>query len=93
MANLLGEVYLTKTTDRAKGVADLTGKFDLADYRGKHVALKANFNSADPFPASTHLTRFEPSSTRSKAQAQNQSRWQNAAAWATPETYSNIWAS
>ena len=25
------------------------------DYSGKQVALKANFNSADPFPASTHL--------------------------------------
>jgi uncharacterized protein (DUF362 family) len=55
MANLLGEVYITKTTDRTKGVATLLSKFDLADYRGKKIALKANFNSADPFPASTHL--------------------------------------
>jgi uncharacterized protein (DUF362 family) len=30
-------------------------QFGLGDYAGKQVALKANFNSADPFPASTHL--------------------------------------
>ncbi len=28
--------------------------FDLGSLSGKKVALKANFNSADPFPASTH---------------------------------------
>jgi uncharacterized protein (DUF362 family) len=33
----------------------LLGKFGLKDYVGKQVALKANFNSADPFPASTHI--------------------------------------
>jgi uncharacterized protein (DUF362 family) len=27
----------------------------LQDFSGKRVAIKANFNSADPFPASTHL--------------------------------------
>jgi uncharacterized protein (DUF362 family) len=30
-------------------------KFDISDYAGKTVALKANYNSADPFPASTHI--------------------------------------
>jgi uncharacterized protein (DUF362 family) len=33
----------------------LLKKFDLDGYFGKQVALKANFNSADPFPASTHI--------------------------------------
>ena len=33
----------------------MMSKFDLADFSGKTVALKANFNSADPFPASTHI--------------------------------------
>jgi len=50
-----GEVFVLKTTDRASGVPQLMSKFDLADYSGKTVALKANFNSADPFPASTHI--------------------------------------
>lgn len=55
MANSLSEVFILKTTDRATGVPALLSKFNLGDYSGKQVALKANFNSADPFPASTHL--------------------------------------
>jgi uncharacterized protein (DUF362 family) len=54
MANSLGEVFVLKTADRAAGIPALLGKFDLDDYSGKTVALKANYNSADPFPASTH---------------------------------------
>jgi uncharacterized protein (DUF362 family) len=49
------EVYILKTTNRATGVPTIINKFDLGGYFDKHVALKANFNSADPFPASTHL--------------------------------------
>ena len=49
------EVFVLKTSDRASGVPALMSKFDLADFSGKTVALKANFNSADPFPASTHI--------------------------------------
>jgi uncharacterized protein (DUF362 family) len=55
MVNSLGEVFVLKTTNRATGVPALFSKFDLDDYSGKQVALKANYNSADPFPASTHL--------------------------------------
>jgi uncharacterized protein (DUF362 family) len=55
LANSSGEVFVLKTTDRATGVPALLKKFGLTDYSGKQVALKANFNSADPFPASTHL--------------------------------------
>lgn len=55
MAASLGEVFVLKTTDRATGIPWLLKKFDLDSYSGKQVALKANFNSADPFPASTHL--------------------------------------
>ena len=50
-----GEVFIIKTSDRNAGVKSLLSKFDLSEFGGKHVALKANFNSADPFPASTHL--------------------------------------
>ena len=55
MANPHREVFIFKTTDRATGIPAVLKKFDLSDYAGKHVALKANYNSADPFPASTHL--------------------------------------
>ena len=55
MANSMGEVFILKTIDRATGVPALLNKIGLGDYSGKSVALKANFNSADAFPASTHL--------------------------------------
>lgn len=55
MANSTGEVFILKTNDRTAGVPALLNKLDLTDYKGKTVALKANFNSADPFPASTHI--------------------------------------
>jgi uncharacterized protein (DUF362 family) len=55
MAGFLGEVFILKTTNRAKGVPILLSKLGLNDFSGKQVALKANFNSADSFPESTHL--------------------------------------
>jgi uncharacterized protein (DUF362 family) len=51
----VGEVFVIRSSDRADGVEKLLSQFDLDEYSGKRVALKANFNSADPFPASTHL--------------------------------------
>jgi uncharacterized protein (DUF362 family) len=54
-----GEVFLLKTTDRNAGIKSLLRKFDLSNFAGKRVALKANFNSADPFPASTHLDTLQ----------------------------------
>ena len=50
-----GEVFLIKTSDRELGIKSLLKNFDLKEYHGKKVALKANFNSSDPFPASTHI--------------------------------------
>lgn len=50
-------VALLAGTDRATAVPavlDMLG-FGAGWLRGKHVALKANFNSADPPPGSTHL--------------------------------------
>jgi uncharacterized protein (DUF362 family) len=55
MANSLGEVFILKTADRITGIPTILNKIGLADYSDKRVALKANFNSADPFPASTHI--------------------------------------
>jgi len=53
------EVFLIKTNDRNFGIKKIFEKFDLKDYYGKTIALKANFNSADPFPASTHIDTLE----------------------------------
>jgi len=49
------EVYILKTTDRKSAIPPLLNQFDLANFNGKPVALKANYNSADPYPASTHI--------------------------------------
>jgi uncharacterized protein (DUF362 family) len=53
------DVYLIKTEDRTEGIDLLLRKFSLSEFSGKNVAIKANFNSADPFPASTHLQTLE----------------------------------
>jgi uncharacterized protein (DUF362 family) len=48
------EVFLIKTEDRVDGINTLLDQFAL-DVKDDHIALKANYNSADPFPASTHI--------------------------------------
>ncbi len=48
-------VYVLKTTDRAAGVKRLLERFPISDLKGLKVAIKANFNSSDPYPASTHI--------------------------------------
>jgi uncharacterized protein (DUF362 family) len=48
------QVFVLKTTDRNSGVKKLFRQVGLDGFDGKKVALKANYNSADPFPASTH---------------------------------------
>lgn len=53
------EVYLVKTSDRARGVSRLLERFDLEEFSREKIALKANFNSADPFPASTHIQTLQ----------------------------------
>ena len=53
------EVFLIRTCERDSGVQSLLQRFRLDDYSGKRIALKANYNSADPFPASTHLDTLE----------------------------------
>ena len=48
------QVFLTASSDRYAAIRVLFEHAGLGDLSGKTVALKANFNSADPFPASTH---------------------------------------
>lgn len=48
-------VYLVRTTDRADGIRRGLTALGFPAVRGKQVVIKPNFNSADEFPASTHL--------------------------------------
>lgn len=47
-------VALIKTADRAAGIKRSIKLLEVNPVRGKRVLLKPNFNTADPFPASTH---------------------------------------
>jgi len=49
------KVYVIKTNSRESGVKELLKYFDIGNLSGKRVAIKANYNSYDPFPASTHI--------------------------------------
>ena len=46
---------MVKTKDRYSGINNLLDYFNINEFSEDKVALKANFNSADPFPASTHI--------------------------------------
>ncbi len=48
-------VYLIHTTDRAEAIRRGIAALGLPSARGKRVVIKPNFNSADEYPASTHL--------------------------------------
>ncbi|MFO7966996.1 MAG: DUF362 domain-containing protein [Archaeoglobaceae archaeon] len=52
-SNKRAGVYVIKTEDREKGVRELVSYFDRPLDR---VAIKPNYNSADQFPAATHLS-------------------------------------
>ncbi len=52
-------VALIKTRDRTQGVARAVGLLEVNPVKGKQVLLKPNFNTADPFPASTHNDTLE----------------------------------
>lgn len=52
------EVFIVKTAEREFGVKTLLGQFRTDEFKGK-LAIKANYNSADPFPASTHISTLE----------------------------------
>jgi uncharacterized protein (DUF362 family) len=54
MSNNDGSVFLVKTDNRKEGIKDLLENFDMTDFKDKNIAVKANYNSQDPFPASTH---------------------------------------
>lgn len=47
-------VSLVRTSDRASGIERAVELLGVNPVGGKNVLLKPNFNTADPFPASTH---------------------------------------
>jgi uncharacterized protein (DUF362 family) len=48
------KIALIKTQDRKTGVREAVRLLDIPSMKGKKIFLKPNFNTADPFPASTH---------------------------------------
>ncbi len=53
------EIYIAGAQDRRDGVERVLNEFDLSGFSGGSVALKANYNSADPTPASTHIDTLD----------------------------------
>jgi uncharacterized protein (DUF362 family) len=49
------EILIVSASDRTTDVQRVLGEIDLSDFSGSEIALKANFNSADPPPASTPI--------------------------------------
>jgi uncharacterized protein (DUF362 family) len=52
--NSMTKVSLIKTGDRSTGVRKAIELLGVNTVKGKEVFVKPNFNTADPFPASTH---------------------------------------
>ncbi len=47
-------VSLVRTSERAAGIRRVVGLLGINPVKGQDVLLKPNFNTADPFPGSTH---------------------------------------
>ena len=53
------QVYIIDASDRDHAIETLWRETGSPMLRGKTVAVKANFNSDDPFPATTHPDTLE----------------------------------
>ena len=49
------DVFIADASDRISGLNSILAEYDLSVFSGAKVALKANYNSDDAFPASTHI--------------------------------------
>ncbi|MEW6002372.1 MAG: hypothetical protein AB1638_06980 [Nitrospirota bacterium] len=49
------KVSLVRTDDRASGIVRAIKLLGINPVKGKDILLKPNFNTADPFPGSTHI--------------------------------------
>lgn len=54
LGNKKSKISLVKTSNRAVGIQRVTGLLEINPVKGQDVFLKPNFNTADPFPGSTH---------------------------------------
>lgn len=52
---MISQVFIASGNNLQESIQKLLGQFSLTELSGKRVALKANYNSADPFPASTNI--------------------------------------
>ena len=57
------EIFIADASDRAAGVKTVCEQYDLSGFFGADIALKANYNSADPPPACTHIDTLDALST------------------------------
>ena len=55
----IAEIFIASAFDRTTGTKRICENIDLSDFSGAEIALKANFNSADPPPASTHIDTLD----------------------------------
>jgi len=54
MENKISKVSLVKTSDRTSGIKRAVDLLKINPVRNKEVLIKPNFNTAEPFPGSTH---------------------------------------
>ena len=53
------EIFIAGASDRTIGVQRVLKDFDLSVFSDSEITLKANYNSADPPPASTHIDTLD----------------------------------
>jgi uncharacterized protein (DUF362 family) len=53
------DIFIAGGKNRIAGIQSILEAFDLSVFSGTSVAIKANYNSADPFPASTHIETLD----------------------------------
>ena len=53
------EIFIAGASDRAIGVQRVLNDVNMSVFSGTEIALKANYNSADPPPASTHIDTLD----------------------------------
>jgi uncharacterized protein (DUF362 family) len=53
------DIFIAGGKNRIAGIQSVLGAFDLSVFSGTSVAVKANYNSADSFPASTHIDSLD----------------------------------
>ncbi len=54
MRKITSKISLVKTSNREAGIRKAIELLDINPVKGEDVLIKPNFNTADPFPASTH---------------------------------------